>query len=128
MAGPLYRFFSRPHVQVLMGLAGGALCGGISSWGARIAVFLIFLCLLWILKTSEDPKWRSPVNVGFFVVAALSVYFTLHPVLPGNHIANYTGRAAVIVEGRIAMPLDPGRKKTARAPPSSAPAASFWIK
>jgi len=112
MAGPLYRFFSRPHVQMLMGLAGGALCGGISSWGARIAVFLIFLCLLWILKTSEDPKWRSPVNVGFFVVAALSVYFTLHPVLPGNHIANYTGRAAVIVEGRIAMPLDPGRKKT----------------
>jgi len=115
MAGPLSRFFARPHIQILMGLAGGALFGGMPSRGARGAVFLAFLILLgffWTLKASGVSKWIIPVSLGFFAVAAASVYFILHPVLPENHVANFTGRAPVIVEGRIAVPIDPGWKKT----------------
>ncbi len=50
--------------------------------------------------------------VGCFVFSAFSVYHTLHPNLAPDHIARFSGKGPVIVEGEILSPLDPGLTRT----------------
>ncbi len=111
MTRNLRRFFSLPLLPFVTTLVAGAWAGGMDHNGAAAVIAIVFFSLLTVGVARKwlGLPWKSLLAVaGCFAVSFFSVYTLLHPILPKNHVANFSGRKTWIVEGRILPPLDPG--------------------
>ena len=111
MTRNLRRFFFLPLLPFVAALVAGAAAGGMGRWPPAAAISLVFFSLLiaGIVKRWIRFSWAGGLAVGAcFVVAFAAVYILVYPILPKNHVANFAGRKAWIIEGRVLPPLDPG--------------------